>query len=92
MKQVIRYQCNFCKKEFRTPDRHKCKFRPELRNCFTCKNFNGWNIDGEWGGVFEEPYPDCEYGEDWNLKGIKNIGYNMRCQFWEDKESEDREG
>gem|GEM_PF-3207114 len=31
MKQVIRYQCEFCKKEFKTPDRRYCKKNPELK-------------------------------------------------------------
>jgi len=50
MKQVIRYQCEFCKKEFKTPDRHYCKKNPELKNCFTCKHLKewlGWNNDPE---------------------------------------------
>ena len=42
MKEVTRYQCEFCKKDFKTPDRHQCKKDPALKNCFTCKHLKGW--------------------------------------------------
>lgn len=88
MKKVVRYQCELCKKEFRTPNRHKCKFRPELKNCFTCKNFNGWNNDSGFDVGIEPPYPDCEHCEDWNIETIKQAEYNMQCEHWEQRESE----
>ncbi|SCG82692.1 hypothetical protein DW1_1119 [Proteiniborus sp. DW1] len=90
MKEVTRYQCQFCKKDFKTPDRHQCKFNPELKNCFTCKNLKGWNEGeeysfGEWYGR-EPNIPDCVAippdMQDWNIESIKNTNYNMQCEKW----------
>ena len=94
MKAVTRYQCQFCKKDFKTPDRHYCKFNPELRNCFTCKNLKGWEQGEEgsfeWGVCKEPNYPDCASGKP-NLTGfdielIKELEYNMQCERWEEGE------
>lgn len=83
MKRVIRYQCQFCKKEFKTPNKHRCKKNPELKNCFSCKKLNGWVYD--YG---DTPQPDCLENEDWDIVAIKSVNYNMQCQHWE---SEGRE-
>lgn len=87
MKKVTRYQCQFCKKDFKTPDKHHCKFNPELRNCFTCKHLKGW-IDGEEypGDYYREPnYPDCNVDIDgWDIGVIKGCNYNMQCNGYEE--------
>lgn len=89
MKEVTRYQCKHCKKDFRTPNKHYCKFNPELKNCFTCKHSKGW-LDGEEtnGYYYREPnYPDCIADglsiRDWNIELIKELNYNMQCEKWE---------
>lgn len=59
MKKVVRYQCEWCGKEFRTPDRHQCKWDPKWKNCLSCANrgkfvkgeaprasLDGWEGDG----------------------------------------------
>jgi len=85
MKKVTRYQCEFCGKEFRTPDRHECKKNPTLKNCFSCKLLRGWHE--ERYDTWIEIYPDCEKGMDgWTLEDIKSANYNMRCEFWEEEE------
>lgn len=87
MKQVIRYQCEFCKKEFKTPNRHYCKFNPELKNCFTCKHLKGWHEGEEYpGDYYREPnYPDCAKECDgWNIENIKELSYKMQCLDWEE--------
>lgn len=92
MKKVTRYQCQFCKKDFKTPNRHHCKFNPELKNCFTCKHLKGWHegeiIDvgfGPYNGPYEPPYPDCNIeacvGD---LEEIKAMNYNVQCEWWEE--------
>ena len=43
---VTRYNCDTCGKDFKTPNRHKCKFDPNLKNCFTCKRLKEWNQGG----------------------------------------------
>ena len=92
MKEVTRYQCEFCKKDFRTPDKHYCKKNPELKNCFTCKNARGWhkgetvNVGfGPFDGPYEQPYPDCIVGEgeNWDIETIKEVKYDMQCDKWE---------
>lgn len=89
MKEVTRYQCEFCKKDFRTPDKHKCKKNPELKNCFTCKNSKGWLESTEGTdvgvGIIPDPnYPDCAADVDgWDIESIKSVNYNMQCEKWE---------
>lgn len=90
MKKVTRYQCGFCKKDFKTPDRHYCKFDPELKNCFTCKHLKGWhegeivNVGfGPYNGPSEPNYPDCAVDCDgWDIEAIKGCNYNMQCSGW----------
>lgn len=36
MEKVIRYRCKWCGREFRTPDRHCCRFDPDAKNCLSC--------------------------------------------------------
>lgn len=84
MTELTVYQCEHCKKLFRT-QRHQCKFRPELKNCFTCKKFNCKWEENRCGGYCEPPYPDCEYIEDWNIYEMKKANYNMQCEEWEAK-------
>lgn len=85
MEKVIRYQCEHCKKEFKTPNRHYCKMNPELKNCFTCKHLKGWE-DGRCIGEGEwlPRYPNCasEVGEGWDLEIIKDRKYDMQCSEW----------
>ena len=51
MKEVVRYQCEFCGKDFRTPNKHQCKYDPSLKNCYTCKHCEGWVKEDLIGGV-----------------------------------------
>ncbi len=103
MKKVIRYKCEYCNKEFKTPDRHFCKKKPELKNCFTCKHLKGWLVSEESAPIYFESetnykiypnYPDCAAGagESWNIEIIKKCNYDMQCNYWKPKESEVGEG
>lgn len=89
MKEVIRYQCEFCKKDFKTPNRHYCKMNPKLKNCFTCKFLKGWTNDSsDYDIGTPAPYPECMADEDpswndWNLETIKEVNYDMQCEKWE---------
>lgn len=89
MKPVTRYQCQYCKKDFKTPDKHYCKFNPVLRNCFTCKHLKGWNEGEQYGseeGYWKEPNePICNAGvEGWDIEEIKRRNYNLQCDKWEE--------
>ena len=39
------YECEYCKKLFKTSNRHKCKYDPKLKNCYTCKYNHGFEED-----------------------------------------------
>lgn len=84
MKEVTRYQCEFCNKDFKTPNKHQCKKNPELKNCFTCKNLKGWDKDYIINEYTETPYPDCAADVDGcDIEDIKSCNYNMQCDKWE---------
>ena len=53
MKQVTRYECEWCGKLFRTPSRHKCRFDPANRNCLSCRHC------GKFGAVEDEGPEVC---------------------------------
>lgn len=80
----VAYECEYCKKLFKT-DRHRCKFNPTLKNCFTCFNFDGWDEYEYDNGVYIETlfYPICEhYSDSYDLEIIKRMNYNMQCDKW----------
>lgn len=65
MEKVVRYRCKWCGREFRTPNRHRCRFDPSNRNCLSCKHCGkfdscveeNWNVPAECvaDGVFAQP-------------------------------------
>ena len=73
MKQVTRYECPFCKKLFKTADRHKCKRDPKLKNCFSCANWDGFEFTeaqiGDDGRreIAADTMPKCAVWESMNL-------------------------
>ena len=83
MKQVIMYECEFCKKHFKTPNRHVCKYDPKLKNCFTCKHNKGFNEENEeWEyGTYKTIYADCAL--DMNDLDVRNTPRNMQCFEYE---------
>lgn len=92
MKPINVYECQHCKKLFRTATRHKCKFNPKLRNCFSCKHHGGWagwaveadlsTREIELG--FGHNIPICKVDMDgWDIENIKSVDYNMQCKAWE---------
>ena len=38
MQAITMYECPYCKKIFKTPDKHNCKRHPDKKNCFSCKH------------------------------------------------------
>lgn len=92
MKKVVRYQCEWCGKEFKTPDRHKCRWSPEAHNCLSCKH-RGKRVDDDiteygdkWYG-FECPYFEdpCEAPCDFAKGAVSKEGNN--CPHWEQVEN-----
>ena len=87
MIEITAWKCKWCDKLFRTPDRHRCKKNPALKNCFSCKHLMGWS-DAEELCVGESPWPCCAIDTDnrwdWDIENIKYMNYNMQCEGWEE--------
>lgn len=64
MKKVTRYLCKWCGREFRTPDRHDCKWNPGKRNCLSCVHQCGtFSVEEDAGDGFQTaifPYFQCD--------------------------------
>ena len=84
MRALTVYECNFCKELFRTSNKHKCKFDPKMKNCFTCANFVKFeeqNYDDSYGGF---TYPVCTLeAKDTDLKEMSQLCWNLDCHKWE---------
>jgi hypothetical protein len=95
MKQVIRYQCEYCKKEFKTPDRHICRKKPELKNCYTCEHWlRQFVISTSWNG--DEYRESCSPEEACQIDGcyaqeafeiMREKGWQLDCPDWKGKAS-----
>lgn len=86
MEQVIRYKCPYCGKEFKTANRHKCKYNPEFKNCYTCDNNKGFYLEtiekyhAEYTEERDEVFVDCEFEmfED----PVYKMGKDMQCESY----------
>jgi len=92
MKELTVYQCEHCKKLFRTPNRHNCKFNPKFKNCHSCKFCRGFTDEDYIGGVdvgvgtmpTNMLYPTCmkDCG-DYSALEITRMGYKLNCSEYE---------
>lgn len=71
-KELKMYQCTYCGKVFYTTNRHRCKFKPEFRNCFSCMNCSGVIEKVREIAVDEEYFP---FGEEEKDSEIKTYTY-----------------
>lgn len=63
LKKVVRYECRWCRKLFKTPNRHNCRFDPKNHNCLSCRHCGKFGtyteedqtISVECAGVFAHP-------------------------------------
>ena len=61
------YKCEYCKKVFKTQNRHNCKHDPAHKNCLTCKHQMGFDKhEGQYdyyGECVLPPYamPNCSF-------------------------------
>ena len=39
MKPIQMYECQHCKKLFKTPNKHNCRRDPDKTNCYTCEHW-----------------------------------------------------
>ncbi len=82
MKEVTRYQCQYCKKDFKTSNRHSCKRDPAKRNCYTCQNNKGWEED-------EGIYPGCDYAIAEGISALylyEKLNYDLQCEHYKQLE------
>ena len=86
MQEVTRYECPFCKKLFKTPNRHRCKHDPINKNCLSCGYFDNFeNFEGQFGeyGRCEIPpyvLPICAVWESANLCDYFEEEIDATCQ------------
>ena len=55
MKKVVRYECPWCGRLFKTASRHICRFDPANRNCLSCKHCGSFERieEEDWEHDFE---------------------------------------
>lgn len=80
MIQVTMYQCEYCKKYFKTPDKHRCKYDPKFKNCFSCKHNKGFDSDYINSEYTKEVFPICDKGWEWGMGEIITMKYDLQCE------------
>lgn len=73
------YQCNYCSKVFYTTSRHRCKFKPEFRNCFSCMNCSGVIEKVQEFAADEEYFPFGEEEKDGEIKTYTDKYTKCKC-------------
>jgi hypothetical protein len=49
LKPITMYECQHCKKLFKTPDKHNCRRDPDKTNCYSCEHWgNQFCFDKSW--------------------------------------------
>ena len=98
MKTITVYECPYCKKLFRTPDKHNCKRDPEKKNCFSCSHLQRFADDCQQATYDEPGYrncnPVCWYSEHYERETEdiidfmyhKNPRWSLDCPSWEGKD------
>ena len=85
MKEVIMYECEFCKKRFRSKNLHKCKFDPNMKNCFSCGSFTKFEehfLDDTAYFSAKCVYPVCDV-MDTSLQDMSKKKWKLDCIGWE---------
>lgn len=85
MKQITMYECPHCKGIFRTPNRHVCRKRPELKNCYSCAHWNHQFVIGKGDQLSCKPEDACEvsgYYSDDAFEVMRNNGWLLNCLNW----------
>ena len=97
MKEVIRYQCNYCEKIFRAAGNahahewHKCWHNPDHHTCFTCGLFVDAEDLGVLGRYFSDR-PHCQvdhdlvYHDTYEDFKLLEPRRQFKCAMWEPRE------
>ena len=87
---ITRYQCSFCLDIFKTNNKHKCKYNPKFKNCFSCRECNGFEEDIYSGDEFNMAYrdvtPKCIYSKSDNLQTMSRKKWDVQCPQWKLRE------
>jgi hypothetical protein len=87
MKPIQMYECQHCKKLFRTSARHNCRKDPDKTNCYTCEHWGhqfyfdkSWNHDDDMTCSEEEA---CKMHEtswfDSAYEIMRGTGWHLDC-------------
>ena len=65
-KSLTMYECQHCKKFFKTSNRHNCRKDPEKTNCYSCIH---------WGHQFVMPeyFNYDKFSESWSSRGACKV-------------------
>jgi hypothetical protein len=97
MQVITMYECPYCKKIFKTPDKHNCKRHPDKKNCFSCKHFQCFDDDYQAPNYYDTGYryinPVCGHSEHYEheVEDIIDVMYHnkprwsLNCPGWEGK-------
>ena len=95
--EVMMFKCKYCGKLFITNDRHKCKFDPQNKNCFSCAHCKGIkitkkqeninieeNISFDNDDIKEEAIKEleCGCGKNVPLTILSSLKWRLNCRSW----------
>ena len=95
MTKVVRYKCEWCGIEFKTPHLHKCKWDVDAHNCLSCKHRGKYVqgtptthdpytlgvVDAGTSAYFECPFNNGGGGNDFDCGATDPNGNG--CEHWE---------
>ena len=91
MKEVTRYQCQYCKKDYKTPFRHRCRHNPDLKNCYSCEHWLHRFVINKTHNLLADYKPSCKPEETCMVNSdyageafyiMCNRGWRMDCPNW----------
>lgn len=91
LKPVTMYECQHCKKLFKTSDRHVCRRDPDYTNCYTCEHWgHQFSLISEDGNrVTCTPEEACKMHESsWVEKAhdiMRESGWYLDCPEYKRK-------
>jgi hypothetical protein len=86
MKPITMYECPYCKKLFKTPDKHRCRRNPELKNCYSCKHWKHQFVIDTREEYSCEATEACSVESDCAFDAfyvMKNKGWLLNCPQYE---------
>lgn len=90
---VVAYVCKYCREVFLST-RHRCRYNPSYKGCFTCKNKEGLKdvvvveepisfLDLDEDDLIAPKKIICRKGINPSLDCVRSNGWNYQCTSWE---------